>query len=75
MKRGMDKATEMAVEKIKSMAVSVDSKEKLAQVAAISAGNDRHDNFCRDIVLSIFANRYNISAFGQIGDITAPILH
>ena len=41
MKRGMDKATEMAVEKIKSMAVSVDSKEKLAQVAAISAGNDK----------------------------------
>ena len=41
MKRGMDKATEMAVKKIKDMAVSVDSKEKLSQVAAISAGNDK----------------------------------
>ena len=40
MKRGMDKGVEMAVEKIKSMARPVDSKESLAQVAAISAGNN-----------------------------------
>ncbi len=39
-KRGMDKGVEMAVEKIKAMARPVDSKESLAQVAAISAGNN-----------------------------------
>ena len=39
-KRGMNKGVEMAVEAIKNMAVPVDSKEKSAQVAAISAGND-----------------------------------
>lgn len=40
MKRGMDRGVEMAVEKIKKMAQPVDSKEKLAQVATISAGNN-----------------------------------
>lgn len=40
MKRGMDKGVEMAVEKIQKMARPVDSKESLAQVAAISAGNN-----------------------------------
>lgn len=40
MKRGMDKGVELAVEKIKKMAQPVDSKEKLAQVATISAGNN-----------------------------------
>lgn len=40
MKRGMDKGVEMAVEKIKAMARPVDSKESLAQVASISAGNN-----------------------------------
>ena len=40
MKRGMDKAVNIAIETIKNMAQSVDSKEKLAQVAAISAGNN-----------------------------------
>ena len=40
MKRGMDKGVEMAVEKIKKMAQPVDSKDKLAQVATISAGNN-----------------------------------
>ena len=39
-KRGMDKGVELAVEKIKKMAQPVDSKEKLAQVATISAGNN-----------------------------------
>lgn len=41
MKRGMDKGVELAVEKIKEMSKPVDSKEKLAQVATISAGNDK----------------------------------
>ncbi len=40
MKRGMDKAVNIAIETIKKMAQSVDSKEKLAQVATISAGNN-----------------------------------
>ena len=40
MKRGMDRGVEMAVEKIKKMAQPVDSKEKLAQVATISAGTN-----------------------------------
>ncbi len=40
MKRGMHRGVEMAVEKIKKMAQPVDSKEKLAQVATISAGNN-----------------------------------
>ncbi len=40
MKRGMDRGVEMAVEKIKKMSQPVDSKDKLAQVATISAGNN-----------------------------------
>ena len=40
MKRGIDKAVEIAVEKIKSTAKSVDTKEGIAQVATISAGNN-----------------------------------
>ena len=39
-KRGMDKAVGIALETIKKMSQSVDSQEKLAQVAAISAGNN-----------------------------------
>ena len=39
-KRGMNKGVEMAIETIKEMAQPVDSKEKSAQVASISAGND-----------------------------------
>ncbi len=39
-KRGMDKAVNIALETIKDMSQSVDSQEKLAQVAAISAGNN-----------------------------------
>ena len=41
MKRGIDKAVDAAVEKIKSMARPVNTKEEIAQVAAISAGNNR----------------------------------
>lgn len=40
MKRGMDKAVNIALETIKNMAQPVDSQEKLAQVASISAGNN-----------------------------------
>ena len=40
MKRGIDKAVETSVEKIKSMARPVNTKEEIAQVAAISAGNN-----------------------------------
>ncbi|MBE7705546.1 MAG: chaperonin GroEL [Cyanobacteria bacterium SIG29] len=39
-KRGMDKAVVIALDTIKNMSQSVDSQEKLAQVAAISAGNN-----------------------------------
>lgn len=39
-KRGMSKGVELAVAAIKKMATPVDSKEKSAQVASISAGND-----------------------------------
>ncbi len=41
MKRGIDKAVECAVEKIKSMSRPVNTKEEIAQVAAISAGNNK----------------------------------
>lgn len=41
MKRGIDKAVELSVEKIKSMSKAVDTKEETAQVATISAGNTR----------------------------------
>lgn len=40
MKRGMDKAVNIALDTIKNMSQSVDSQEKLAQVASISAGNN-----------------------------------
>ena len=41
MKRGIDKAVESAVSKIKSMARPVNTKEEIAQVASISAGNSK----------------------------------
>ncbi len=40
-KRGMDQAVEIAVQEIKKMAQPVNSKDALAQVATISAGNDK----------------------------------
>lgn len=40
MKRGIDKAVAISVEKIKSMSKSVSTKEETAQVATISAGNN-----------------------------------
>lgn len=40
MKRGIDKAVEISVEKIKSMSKAVNTKEETAQVATISAGNN-----------------------------------
>lgn len=39
-KRGIDKAVEVAVEKIKLMSKAVNTKEEIAQVAGISAGNN-----------------------------------
>ena len=43
MKRGIDRAVEASVEKIKSMSRPVNTKEEIAQVAAISAGNNREN--------------------------------
>ncbi len=40
MKRGIDRAVELAVEKIKATAKSVNTKDGIAQVATISAGNN-----------------------------------
>lgn len=40
-KRGIDKATGIAVEEIKKLAQKIESKEAIAQVATISAGNDK----------------------------------
>lgn len=41
MKRGIDKAVELSVQKIKSLSKAVNTKEETAQVATISAGNSR----------------------------------
>jgi len=41
MKRGIDRAVDAAVEKIKSMSRPVNTKAEIAQVAAISAGNSK----------------------------------
>ena len=41
MKRGIDRAVDSAVEKIKSMSRPVNTKAEIAQVAAISAGNSK----------------------------------
>ena len=40
-KRGIDKAVAIAVEEIKKNAKKIESKESIAQVATISAGNDK----------------------------------
>lgn len=41
MKRGIDKAVELSVQKIKSMSKPVNTEEETAQVATISAGNNK----------------------------------
>lgn len=41
MKRGIDKAVDIAVKRIKEMSKPVNTKEEIAQVAAISAGNNK----------------------------------
>ena len=41
MKRGIDKAVDIAVTKVKEMSKPVNTKEEIAQVAAISAGNNK----------------------------------
>ena len=40
MKRGIDKAVEISIKKIKDLSKSVSTKEEIAQVAGISAGNN-----------------------------------
>ena len=40
MKRGIDKAVEIAINKIRNLSKSVSTKEEIAQVAGISAGNN-----------------------------------
>ncbi|MCQ2744486.1 MAG: chaperonin GroEL [bacterium] len=40
MKRGIDKAVEISIEKIKNLSHPVSTKEEIAQVAGISAGNN-----------------------------------
>lgn len=40
MKRGIDKAVEIAINKIRDLSKSVSTKEEIAQVAGISAGNN-----------------------------------
>jgi len=44
LKRGMDKATAMVVEEIKKIAKPVETKEAIAQVASISAGDEEIGN-------------------------------
>ncbi len=41
MKRGIDKAVNLSVEKIKSLSKKIDTKEEISQVATISAGNNK----------------------------------
>ncbi|MCM1010122.1 MAG: chaperonin GroEL [Fusobacterium sp.] len=41
MKRGIDKAVEISVQEIKNLSKQVNTKEEIAQVAGISAGNNR----------------------------------
>lgn len=48
LKRGIDKAVEAAVEYIKQVAKTIDSKKEIEQVATISANNDRNwQAYCR----------------------------
>jgi len=46
-KRGIDKAVEVAVEEIKNIAKKIESQDSIAQVATISAGND---NFTGNLI-------------------------
>jgi len=41
-KKGINKAVEIAIEEIKKLAKKVESKEAISQVASISAGNDKY---------------------------------
>ncbi len=41
MKRGIDKAVEISIDEIKNLSKPVNTKEEIAQVAGISAGNNR----------------------------------
>ena len=48
LRKGMKKATDTAVEAIKSMSSAVDGKNHIARVAAISAGDDEVGNLVAD---------------------------
>ena len=48
LRKGMKKATDVAVEAIKSMSAKVNGKEQIARVAAISAGDDEVGNMVAD---------------------------
>ncbi len=50
LKRGIESAVAAAVESIKGLAVDVDSKEQIAQVAAISAADDEIGQFISDAI-------------------------
>ncbi|VVB94063.1 Thermosome subunit [uncultured archaeon] len=56
-KRGIDRATEMVVKTIKGMSEEVKSKEKITQVATISANNDEEiGNLISDAMDKVGAN-------------------
>lgn len=48
LKRGIEKAVETAVEEIKKLSKQIDSREKIAQVASISAADDQIGNLIAD---------------------------
>ena len=53
LRRGMHKATEVAVEAIKAMSQHVDGKNHIAKVAAISSGDDEVGNMIADAMESV----------------------
>ncbi len=55
-KRGMDKATEKAVEILKKNSVSVNGKEDIARVASISADNEEVGNLIADAMEKVSTN-------------------
>ena len=48
LRKGMKKATDVAVEALKSMSQKVNGKDQIAKVAAISAGDDEVGNLVAD---------------------------
>ena len=56
LKRGMDKATDKAVEILKNMSVPVKGKEDIARVATISANNEEIGNLIADAMEKVSTN-------------------